>query len=74
MSSLLLYAADYPSPWKSDVYLKHAMPRVSDYLNALADAGLCLVQCGEPAVTEELRRAAPEKAAWMERYVGIMIF
>ena len=64
----------YPSPWKPDLYLEHAMPRVSDYLNALADAGLRLVGCEEPAVTEEFRRIAPEKAAWMDRYVGIMIF
>lgn len=64
----------YPSPWKPDLYLEHAMPRVSDYLNVLPGAGLRLVQCDEPAVTEEFRRIAPEKAAWMDRYVGIMIF
>ena len=64
----------YPSPWKPELELEHAMPRVSDYLNALTDAGLRLVQCEEPAVTEELRMMAPEKAAWMDRYVGIMIF
>jgi SAM-dependent methyltransferase len=63
----------YPSPWKPDLYLEHAMPRVSDYLNALTDAGLRLVQCDEPAVTDEVRSIAPEKAAWMDRYVGILI-
>jgi hypothetical protein len=25
-------------------------------------------------VTDELREIAPEKAAWMDRYVGILIF
>lgn len=63
----------YPSPWKAELYLEHAMPRVSDYLNALTDAGLRLMECDEPAVTEEFRGMAPEKAAWMDRYVGILI-
>jgi ribosomal protein L11 methylase PrmA len=64
----------YPSPWKPEISLEHAMPRVSDYLNALTGAGLRLVQCEEPAATEDFRRIAPEKGAWMDRYVGIMIF
>jgi SAM-dependent methyltransferase len=63
----------YPSPWKEDVFLEHAMPRVSDYLNAIAAAGLRIEAADEPAPTEEFRRLAPEKAAWMDRYVGILI-
>lgn len=63
----------YPSPWKPDVFLEHAMPRVSDYVNAIALAGLRLTRCEEPAVTEEFRAAFPEKAKWMDRYVGILI-
>jgi len=64
----------YPSPWKADVLLEHAMPRVSDYANAIAAAGLRIEAVDEPAVTEEFREIAPEKAAWMDRYVGILIF
>jgi SAM-dependent methyltransferase len=64
----------YPSPWKEDLLLEHAMPRVSDYANAIAGAGLRIEAMDEPAVTEELRERAPEKAAWMDRYVGILIF
>ena len=64
----------YPSPWKSDVLLEHGMPRVSDYLNAIAGAGLRVTACDEPKATEELRARSPEKAAWMDRYVGILIF
>ena len=64
----------YPSPWKPEVLLQHAMPRVADYVNAIASAGLRIVACEEPPVTEELRVAAPEKAEWMDRYVGIMVF
>ena len=63
----------YPSPWKEDVFLKHAMPRVSDYINAILAAGLSIEAVDEPAVTEEFRKIAPEKAAWMDRYVGILI-
>jgi len=64
----------YPSPWKPDLELEHAMPRVSDYVNALTAAGLRIEALDEPAVTEEFRNIAPEKAAWMDRYVGILIF
>jgi SAM-dependent methyltransferase len=63
----------YPSPWKEDLQLEHAMPRVSDYLNAIAAAGLRIEAVDEPAVTGQLREIAPEKAAWMDRYVGILI-
>jgi SAM-dependent methyltransferase len=64
----------YPSPWKEDVFLEHAMPRVSDYLNAIATAGLRIEAMDEPAPSQEFRKLAPEKAAWMDRYVGILIF
>jgi SAM-dependent methyltransferase len=64
----------YPSPWKVEVSLEHAMPRISDYLNAISLAGLRLTACVEPSVTDELRQIAPDKAAWMDRYVGIIIF
>jgi SAM-dependent methyltransferase len=64
----------YPSPWKVEVSLEHAMPRISDYLNAISLAGLRLTACVEPGVTDEFRQIAPDKAAWMDRYVGIIIF
>ncbi len=64
----------YPSPWKADVLLEHAMPRISDYANAIAEAGLRIEAVEEPAATEQLRRIAPDKAIWMDRYVGIIIF
>jgi 2-polyprenyl-3-methyl-5-hydroxy-6-metoxy-1,4-benzoquinol methylase len=64
----------YPSPWNPAIFLEHATPRVSDYLNAIAAAGLRLTACEEPAVTEGFRALSPEKAAWMDRYVGILIF
>jgi SAM-dependent methyltransferase len=63
----------YPSPWKADMYLEHAMPRVSDYLNAILQAGLQITSCEEPMPTDELRRVAPEKSDWMDRYVGIIV-
>lgn len=63
----------YPSPWKSDILLEHAMPRISDYMNAVIDAGLKIKAVDEPAVTEEFRALFPQKAAWMDRYVGILI-
>lgn len=64
----------YPSPWNAEISLEHSMPRVSDYLNAIASAGLKLTACEEPRVTEDFRRLAPEKAQWMDRYIGIILF
>jgi hypothetical protein len=39
----------------------------------IAAAGLRLEAVDEPAVTGQLRETAPEKAAWMDRDVGILI-
>jgi ubiquinone/menaquinone biosynthesis C-methylase UbiE len=64
----------YRSPWKADALLEHAMPRISDYLNAFSDAGFRLLTCEEPPISDELRTRSPEKAAWMERYVGTILF
>ena len=64
----------YPSPWKADVFLEHPTPRISDYLNAITSAGLRLTKCEEPCATQEFREIAPEKAEWMDRYVGIILF
>jgi SAM-dependent methyltransferase len=64
----------YPSPWTEEVLLEHRMPRMSDYINAIASASLRLTACEEPGVTEELRDSTPEKAEWMDRYVGIALF
>lgn len=64
----------YPSPWDDKVFLQHATPRVSDYANAILAAGLRIDAMEEPGVTDELRAVAPDKAAWMDRYIGIVIF
>lgn len=64
----------YPSPWNAEIYLEHSMPRISDYLNAMAAAGLKLTACEEPHATEKFRELSPEKAEWMDRYVGIILF
>ncbi len=56
------------------VTLSHHVARFSEYLNALADAGLTLERVEEPVVTDHLRALAPEKAAWMDRYFGIVLF
>jgi hypothetical protein len=47
--------------------------RVSDYLNAITAAGLRIEAADEPAATDAFRRFSSEKAAWMDRYVGIFV-
>jgi hypothetical protein len=64
----------YPSPWKVEVSLEHAMPRISDYLNAISLAGLRLSASVEPSVTDEFRQIAPDKAAWVRAYWLSFVF
>ena len=46
---------------KTDVMLKHAMPRISDYLNDLSGAVLDFLSVNNPRVGDELRHLFPEK-------------
>jgi hypothetical protein len=42
-----------PLSLESRGFLEHPMPRIGDYLNAIASAGLRLTACEEPCVTQE---------------------
>jgi hypothetical protein len=46
---------------KTDAMLKHAMPRISDYLNDLSGAVLDFLSVNNPRVGDELRHLFPEK-------------
>jgi hypothetical protein len=48
-------------PWKTDVMLKHAMPRISDYLNVLSGAACDFLPVKNPGVSDELHHLFPEK-------------
>jgi hypothetical protein len=47
---------------------------MSDLLNAFSAAGLWIETAVEPQLTEEDARRHPHKQAWLNKYLGILIF
>jgi hypothetical protein len=43
-------------------------------INTFCAAGLRVTECREPQLTSEQAERYPHKQAWMDRYVGIIIF
>jgi SAM-dependent methyltransferase len=64
----------YRPSWNPSVVLSRRTRTFSDMLNAFAAAGLRVTECREPQLTREQADQYPHKQAWMDRYVGIVIF
>ena len=47
---------------------------MSDLLNVFSTAGLWIETAIEPQLTEKAARRYPHKQAWMNKYLGILIF
>ena len=47
---------------------------MSDLLNAFSAAGLWIETTVEPQLSKDARRRYPYKQAWMDKYLGILIF
>ncbi len=47
---------------------------MSDLLNVFSAAGLWIDTTVEPQLSEDARRRYPHKQAWMDKYLGILIF
>jgi hypothetical protein len=47
---------------------------MSDLVNVFSAAGLCIETAIEPQLPEDARRRYPHKQAWMNKYLGILIF
>jgi SAM-dependent methyltransferase len=60
--------------WNPSVVLARRTRTFSDMLNTFSAAGLRVTQCTEPQLTSEQAERYPHKQAWMDRYVGIVIF
>ncbi|HVK39919.1 MAG TPA: class I SAM-dependent methyltransferase [Candidatus Kapabacteria bacterium] len=65
---------EYPSGWDPTVILRHQTPLISDMLNAFAEAGLFVARCWEPEMPETARREHPDKAAWWDKYGGVVLY
>jgi len=64
----------YQSKWNEEITLTKRPYTMSDLLNAFSSAGLWIESTLEPRMSEELGRLYPHKQAWMNRYLGILIF
>jgi SAM-dependent methyltransferase len=64
----------YPATWNAELTVEHYLFSFSDILNSAVASGLKLLKCHEPELDEDSKKKFPHKAAWMEKYGGIVIF
>lgn len=64
----------YVTGWNDQITLNKRPYTVSDLLNVFSAAGLWIETAIEPQLTEDARRRYPHKQAWMDKYLGILIF
>jgi SAM-dependent methyltransferase len=62
------------SGWNDEVALTKRPYTMSDLINIFSAAGLWIETASEPQLSEEARRRYPHKQAWMNKYLGILIF
>ena len=67
-------AYSYSSRWNEQITLTHPGGTVADMINTFADAGLSIETAVEPQLNEEDRHRYPHKQAWLNKYLGIIIF
>ncbi len=64
----------YRTGWHEHIALTKRAYTMSDLLNVFSTAGLWIETVIEPQLTEEAARRYPHKQAWMNKYLGILIF
>jgi SAM-dependent methyltransferase len=64
----------YRSGWNDQITLTKRPYTISDLINVFSAAGLWIETAIEPQLSEEARRRYPHKQAWMNKYLGILIF
>jgi SAM-dependent methyltransferase len=64
----------YRSSWNNEITLSKHPYTMSDLLNIFSAAGLWIDTTVEPQLSEEAGRRYPHKQAWMDKYLGILIF
>lgn len=64
----------YQTGWNEHIALTKRTYTMSDLLNVFSTAGLRIETATEPRLTEEAARRYPHKQAWMNKYLGILIF
>jgi len=64
----------YRTGWNEQVALTKRTYTISDLINVFSAAGLWIETAIEPQLSEDARRRYPHKQAWMNKYLGILIF
>lgn len=64
----------YRSGWNDQITLTKRPYTMSDLLNVFSAAGLWIETATEPQLAEDAGRRFPHKQAWMNKYLGILIF
>jgi hypothetical protein len=64
----------YLSGWDDQITLTKRPYTISDLINVFSAAGLWIETAVEPQLSEDARRRYPHKQAWMNKYLGILIF
>jgi SAM-dependent methyltransferase len=64
----------YASGWNSEVTLTHSTETFSDMLNTFAAAGLAVDRAVEPQLDAEARERHPQKQAWLDQHLGVILF
>jgi SAM-dependent methyltransferase len=64
----------YRTAWNEGIALTKRTYTMSDLLNVFSVAGLWIETAIEPQLAEEAARRYPHKQAWMNKYLGILIF
>jgi SAM-dependent methyltransferase len=62
------------SSWNDQITLTKRPYTISDLINIFSAAGLWVETAIEPQLSEDARRRYPHKQAWMNKYLGILIF
>jgi SAM-dependent methyltransferase len=64
----------YRSIWNDQITLSKVPYTLSDLLNVFSAAGLWIETTVEPQLSEDAGGRYPHKKAWMDKYLGILIF
>jgi len=64
----------YSTGWNDQIALTKRTYTMSDLLNTFSDAGLRIERTWEPQLSPADAERYPHKAAWMNAYLGILIF
>lgn len=64
----------YRSGWNDQIALTKRPYTFSDLIAVFSAAGLWIETAMEPQLSEDARRRYPHKQAWMDKYLGILIF